>query len=55
MTTIGFLGFGKASFRITDGLRDEGDGVHAFDAAWQTPPASQTRKFIVVGCLSSGR
>ncbi|MCJ8139886.1 NAD(P)-dependent oxidoreductase [Falsirhodobacter halotolerans] len=40
MTTIGFLGFGEASFNIADGLREEGfAGVHAYDAAWQTPPA----------------
>lgn len=41
MTTIGFLGFGEASFNIADGLREEGfAGLHAFDAAWQTPPAA---------------
>lgn len=41
MTTIGFLGFGEASFNIADGLRDEGfTAVHAYDAAWQTPPVA---------------
>lgn len=41
MTTIGFLGFGEASFNIADGLREEGlAGVHAYDGAWQTPPAA---------------
>ncbi|MDH2327045.1 DUF1932 domain-containing protein [Cereibacter sp. SYSU M97828] len=41
MTTIGFLGFGEASFNIADGLREEGmTGIRAFDAAWQTPPAA---------------
>lgn len=41
MTTLGFLGFGEASFNIADGLREDGfTGLHAFDAAWQTPPAA---------------
>ncbi|SMO85333.1 NAD(P)-dependent oxidoreductase [Paracoccus laeviglucosivorans] len=41
MTKLGFLGFGEASFNIAAGLRDEGlAGIRAYDAAWQTEPAS---------------
>ncbi len=41
MKTIGFLGFGEASFNIAQGLRDEGmTGIRAYDAAWQTQPAA---------------
>jgi len=39
MKTIGFLGFGEASFNISEGLRDEGlSGIRAFDAGWQREP-----------------
>lgn len=41
MTRLGFIGFGEASFNIASGLRDEGlSDIRAYDAAWQTPPAS---------------
>lgn len=40
--TLGFLGFGEASFNIAEGLREEGfDAIRAYDAAWATPPASE--------------
>jgi 3-hydroxyisobutyrate dehydrogenase-like beta-hydroxyacid dehydrogenase len=36
MKTIGFLGFGEASFNISDGLKEEGmTGIRAYDAGWQ--------------------
>jgi 3-hydroxyisobutyrate dehydrogenase-like beta-hydroxyacid dehydrogenase len=39
MQTLGFLGFGEASYNIAEGLRDEGmTGIRAFDAAWQREP-----------------
>lgn len=39
MKTIGFLGFGEASFNIAEGLRDEGlTGIRAYDASWQREP-----------------
>ncbi len=39
MKTIGFLGFGEASFNISEGLRDEGlSDIRAFDAGWQREP-----------------
>ncbi|WP_103174909.1 NAD(P)-dependent oxidoreductase [Paracoccus sp. SY] len=41
MKTIGFLGFGEASYNIAGGLREEGfEAIHAYDAAWETPPAA---------------
>ncbi|NLS06863.1 NAD(P)-dependent oxidoreductase [Rhizobium sp. P32RR-XVIII] len=45
MKTIGFLGFGEASFNIAEGLRGEGlKGIRAYDAAWQKVPQSELIK-----------
>jgi 3-hydroxyisobutyrate dehydrogenase-like beta-hydroxyacid dehydrogenase len=45
MKTIGFLGFGEASFNIAEGLRDEHlTGIRAYDAAWQKEPQSELIK-----------
>ena len=36
MKTIGFVGFGEASYNIADGMREEGlTAIRAYDAAWQ--------------------
>lgn len=42
MKTIGFLGFGEASFNIAEGLRDEHlAGIRAYDAAWEKGPPGE--------------
>jgi 3-hydroxyisobutyrate dehydrogenase-like beta-hydroxyacid dehydrogenase len=42
MKTIGFLGFGEASFNIAEGLRDEHlTGIRAYDAAWRREPQGE--------------